>query len=166
MHDPAFVGHREPGRYAPDESQRLGEGEPSLCHDFGKAQAIQPFHGEVHLALGGDAMGDVVDDGRMRDFGEDVRFAQEAIRALIGVQELQRDDLAVVEVLGPIDHPHPACAGAVSNPESRADDVSGSHYESVSRRPPEESTWRDPALLSRNPRRRLPTRRPNTRGFC
>ena len=99
--------------------------------------ALEPLHREVERAARRRPVGDVADDRRVRELGEDPRLAREAVgdARRVGAQGLQGDALAVDAIEGAKDRPHRPGAGELFDLEPIADDLAAPHAWGVSHGP-------------------------------
>ena len=115
MQDALVVGGREAGRNLTRDVERLVPGQPpDPPQQRGEVLPVDELHRQEVLALG---LADVphAADGRMRDLAGHAHLAVQSLEPL-GVaferarQELERDGLLELQVVGPVDLAHPATA--------------------------------------------------------
>ena len=111
------VRRREPRAELARDVERLVGGKPADApQERGEVLAVDELHGEEVLPVD---LADVVDaaDVGMRDLARDAHLGVEALeprrdpRARLAREELQRDRLAELQVVGAVDLAHAAAAG-------------------------------------------------------
>jgi hypothetical protein len=88
--DPELVGDLERRRDVAHEPQRVADRQGPAEQSVGEVLTLEPLHGEEDIAVGRHAVGDILDDPRMTQLGEDLRLGEEAIgRVLIEAVRFQ-----------------------------------------------------------------------------
>ena len=108
--DPVLVGHGQGLRDPADHAHRGAQVDGTAGQPVLQGLAVEPFHDQVVLAVGGLAVGDVAHDGRMGDGGQAVRLLLKALaklRAEAG-RDLHRHGFAGGQIDAPVDHAHAA----------------------------------------------------------
>jgi len=87
--------------------------------------AVQPLHGDVARPAVGDAVGDVTNDGRMNEAGQDGALLVEPLRLahLASGQDLDGHRGPSGEIAGAIDRAHPSHARLGEELEPAGDDL-------------------------------------------
>ena len=106
--DPVSVRHGQSLGHAATELQGLGDAQRPARHAVLQGLALQPLHHQVLLAAGGGAVGQIAHDCGVGNLGQHQRLLLEAqgLRALRLAHQLERDELAGLQILGAIDQAH------------------------------------------------------------
>ena len=80
MDDPRAVRVGQRFGHAAGHGDRLGDGRVLAFEAFRQVLAVEPLHGDVARPALGDAVGDVADDGRMDETGQDGGLLLEPLR--------------------------------------------------------------------------------------
>ena len=75
MHDPALMGDGQRRGRALHDKKRRAQRQRTLGQVLRQIVPIKPLHRQKELSLGSLAMGDISDDGRVVQLGEDLGFA-------------------------------------------------------------------------------------------
>ena len=126
---PALVRRGEPGAELARDLERLVRRQPADApQQRGEVLAVHVLHREEVLAVD---LADVVDaaDVGMRDLARDAHLGVEALEAVLlrsesPRQELQRDRLAELQVVGAVDLAHAAAAEQADDPVALGEDRS------------------------------------------
>ena len=117
-----------PGRSGSRSDRRASRSSRRSCDEHvGEIDAVEVLHHEVGAALLGRAEVGDVDDVRVADARRRPRLAPEALdqvllRRVREVQDLDRDDLADLDVLAGVDRPHAPLADLAQDAVAAVDD--------------------------------------------
>ncbi len=112
-------------RRAARDGHRLGDGRVLAREPRRQVLAVEPLHRDEARAAVGDAVGDVTDDRRVSELGQDRRLLVEALRLahLAAGEDLDRDRRAGREIARAVDRAHAARAGLGEKVEPPGDDL-------------------------------------------
>ncbi len=156
----ARVGRGERARDAAGERDRFGDVEAAVEQACAEVEAVEPFEDEVAGSLRpiDVAVGDVPDDVRMVERGEDFGLAFEARGAALGVvQHLHGDGSPARRVAPSVHRAHGAGACEPLHHETAADGVAGLHARGATLRSAVSRRKRSsaPRTRGRDPRRSM-----------
>ena len=124
VHDAPGVRRGEPFGDAERDRNALGGRERRAVEPLREVLAFQPLHRQKRLARGGDPVGHVADDGRVRQLGEDARFLSEPLVVLPSVRhDLERHGRARHPIEGAVHRPHSSAPGEALDDEAIDEDV-------------------------------------------
>jgi hypothetical protein len=153
--DPAGVGGAEGGGDAGGEGDGLAHGEGLALEAGLEVLAVEPLHGQVELARGRLAVGDVADDAGVRELREQLDLALEprgAVPVRVG-DDLDRHGLVRGAIAGAEDLAHAAGSDRLLDLEPLTQQSPEPHRRALiilrgtiadNREPPRHSSQRDP----------------------
>ena len=122
MDDAARVRHGEGAEHLGTEARGCVGFDGAAGDAVGQGFAVEPFHGQVGLALRGGAVGHVADDAGMDQAGQHLGLAREPLDGdvLRPLQDLQRNWAAIQKVAAAEHDAHAAAADQALNLEALA----------------------------------------------
>ncbi len=91
MDDEVGVGEGDGGAELAEQEEALPEEEVVLVAELVEGDAVDELHGEIGLAVGGDAAIEEAGDGRVFEAGKDLAFAEEAEAGGFGVEGAEEE---------------------------------------------------------------------------